>query len=152
MRWLIAFGCALIGLAAPAAADEPIPGPVRAELVRIVDADTLAVRARVWPGHVVETYVRLASADAPEVFRPGCAAEHEAARRASAFVGALIEVGDRVDLYQVRLGSFAGRVIAELHLADGRDLSALLIEAGHAAPADEDRDWCQTDLAQWRPR
>jgi len=42
-----------------AEAAEKIAGPVAAELIRVVDGDTVLVSAMPWPNHHVTTYVRL---------------------------------------------------------------------------------------------
>ena len=131
-----------LAFSASALADEPLPGPVPATVERVVDADTVEVRARIWPGHEVLTRVRLDGADAPEIWRPECEAEREAGEAAAAFVETRLPEGAPVALRAVRLGSFAGRVVARLALPDGTDLSALLIENGHAAAHGEDVDWC----------
>jgi len=44
------------------------------------------------------------------------------------------KVGERVTLVDVDRGSFAGRVVADVLLADGTDLAALLPAEGHAQP------------------
>ncbi len=68
-----------------AAGADPLPGPIPARVERVVDGDTLAVRARIWPGHEVAVLVRLDGVDAPQLRRPRCARERrrgEAARDA----------------------------------------------------------------------
>ncbi|PWE18181.1 nuclease [Marinicauda salina] len=129
-------------IAAPAAASEPLPGPIPAEVVRVIDADTIAVTARIWPGHTVATRVRLAGVDAPEISRPGCDAERAAGEAATGFVRERLAPGSPVTLAAVEQGSFAGRVVARLSDAEGRDLSEALLAAGHAVAYGEDGHWC----------
>ncbi|XBQ17304.1 MAG: nuclease [Oceanicaulis sp.] len=132
-------------LLTPAAVAEPLPGPVPAEIVRVIDGDTIAVRANIWPGHYVETRVRLGGADTPETFRPGCEAERARGEDAKAFTDAWLtgEAGYvRISLTEIDLGSFAGRVIARIGRADGADLSDALIAADLASPYGQERDWC----------
>ena len=62
-------------------AADRIAGPVAADVVEVIDGDTIAVRAHIWPGHIVETRVRLDRVDTPETRRPDCEAEREAGRR-----------------------------------------------------------------------
>ena len=132
---------ALVALSvAPAAAQDGLPGPVPATVVRVVDADTLEVDARIWVDQWVRVRVRVAGVDAPEIFRPRCQDERLRAERASAFVTALGP--QEVELTNVRNGSFAGRVVADVRLADGSDLAARLIAAGHGAPYEDRGDWC----------
>ena len=75
-------------LSSHAQAAEPLPGPVPAEVVDIIDGDTVTVRARIWPGQFVETRVRLRGVDTPEIRRPDCEAERAAGHEASAFTRA----------------------------------------------------------------
>ena len=78
----------------PAAA-EILPGPVLAEVVEIIDGDTLAVRARIWLDQTIEARVRLSGIDAPEL-RGRCAAERHAAVAARALIGLAHDLGMRV--------------------------------------------------------
>lgn len=144
-------GCVLTSL--PAAVAEPLPGPVPAELVRVIDGDTVEVRAHIWPGHYVQTRVRLAGVDTPETYRPGCPAERAAGEAARAFTESWLLTEDgyaRVGLKDVDLGSFAGRVIARIERSDGADLSAALIAARHAVPYGQDAPWCAAGPAPSR--
>ena len=109
----------------------PLPGPIPAEVVEVIDADTIAVRAFIWPGHSVETRVRLAGVDAPETRRPDCEAERALGQEASRAVRDLLPPGRAVSLYEVELGSFAGRVVARLE-SGGEDLGAWLMARGLA--------------------
>jgi endonuclease YncB( thermonuclease family) len=129
-------------LMAPTAdAAERLAGPLRAEVVRVVDGDTLAVRAQVWLGQQVTTLVRLAGIDAPEL-AGGCAAERDMGGRARRALKRL--AGRGVILHDLRFGKFAGRIVARVHAADGRDLAAALIAQGLARPFKGGRrgGWC----------
>lgn len=111
-----------------AAARETVAGPIPARVIRIVDGDTLIVRARIWLGQEVETAVRLDGIDTPELKSP-CVAERELAGRARDVVAALAG-GRRVVLRDVRYGKFAGRVLARIETDSGQDLAAALLERG----------------------
>lgn len=112
-----------------------------ADVDRVIDGDTLAVTAEVWPGVVVRARVRLLGVDAPEL-RGACPAERAAAAAARDLVAAL--AGARVTLTGIRRDKYAGRVDARVALADGRDLGAVLIAAGLGRPYDGGRrgGWC----------
>ena len=58
-----------------------MPGPIPAEILDVLDGDTIAVRATIWLGQAVETHVRLSGIDAPEL-RAHCAEEKEKAEAA----------------------------------------------------------------------
>lgn len=121
---VIAAGLALTGHAAMAS--ETLPGPIPADIVRVIDGDTVEVRAHIWLGQIVTIRIRLAEFDAPELFRPGCEGELVQARRAIDFVVASLADGGAgpwpVLLFNVTQGSFAGRAIAQIQLPNGRDL------------------------------
>lgn len=64
---------------------------VSARVISVYDGDTITVVAEPWPGHFVETRVRLAGVDTPEI-RGRCEAEEDLALVAR---GRLVElVGD----------------------------------------------------------
>ena len=119
-----------------------IAGPVPARPLRVVDGDTVRVEALIWIGQSVEVNVRLAGVDAPEIFKPGCAAEREQGRRAAAFVEAMLAGEGAAALYDVEADKYGGRVVARMETAQGEDIGASLIATGLAAPIAERRDWC----------
>jgi len=124
MRYLIAVLLALPGVAMAA---DTIPGPIVAAVVRVYDGDMIALHAYPWPGMTIRTAVRVNGIDTPDI-RGLCDAEKELAKRARDYVRAT--VGDHVQLTNITLGKYAGRVIADVLLADGRSLTALLIAEG----------------------
>ncbi|MBZ8134937.1 thermonuclease family protein [Afifella sp. IM 167] len=122
--------CLLAGLLSGGANAAELPGPYRAEVERVVDGDTLAVRARIWLGQDVEVLVRLRGIDAPEL-RARCAAEREMAEAARAALARLVgEAG--VTISMIEEDKYGGRVVADVARADGENLSALLRASGHA--------------------
>jgi endonuclease YncB( thermonuclease family) len=134
--------CLALLPAAGAGGEDRLPGPVPAELVRVVDGDTVDVRARIWLGQTVETRVRLAGIDAPER-RGRCAAEREMAERAADLLARSLSAG-AIALRDVEYGSFAGRVVARIEAA-GTNPSETLLAAGLARPYSgrgPRPDWC----------
>lgn len=119
-----------------------LPGPVTAEVRRVLDGDTLEVSARIWLGQEVETKVRLAGIDAPEL-RGACEAERAAARAAQAWLDARL-VGASVRLVDVRFDKYGGRVLARVLDAEGRDVGDALVTEGLARAYDGRRraPWC----------
>ncbi|MCF8469661.1 MAG: nuclease [Parvibaculum sp.] len=117
-------------LASIAQAGERLAGPVQAEVVRVIDGDTLVVRARIWLGQSVETHVRLAGIDAPEL-RGKCEQEKRRARAARAALAALVATGP-VALRDIEAGKFGGRVIARVETTLHEDAASALITADHA--------------------
>lgn len=134
-----ALSCALVlSLPIPAAAVEVFDGPVRAEVVRVVDGDTIAVQARPWPGQIIETLVRVRGVDTPEL-RSSCGAEKEAANAAKAFVLSLLEDVNAVELREISGDKYFGRVVADVVVPERGDLSTLLLAGGYAVPYDGGR-------------
>ena len=126
---LVAAG-ATMSTPAFAGAPDSIDGPVLATVLRIVDGDTITVSARIWLGQRIETQVRLAGVDAPEL-RGRCARERDLAVRARDFAEARLN-GRTVLLRDIRFGNYAGRVVARVELAAGDDFAGDLIAAGLA--------------------
>jgi len=129
-----------IALAA-AGADEVLPGPYEAELLEVVDGDTIRARIRVWVEIEADTLVRIDGIDTPEL-RGACEEEVRLARRARDRVVAIAAEGGLM-LYDVRYGKYAGRVIARVEAA-GRDIGATLQAEGLARPYSGRRraGWC----------
>ncbi len=139
MRYLITV---LLALPSVTFAADTIPGPIVATVISIDDGDTMTVNAHYpWPGMTIRTAVRVSGIDTPEI-RGLCDAEKELAKRARDYVRAT--VGDHVQLTNVTLGKYAGRIIADVALADGRSLAALLITEGLGREYDGGRrkGWC----------
>jgi endonuclease YncB( thermonuclease family) len=114
----------------PPAAREVLPGPIVAQVLNVIDGDTLVVRARIWVGQDLEIKVRLAGVDAPEL-RGRCDFERAQARRARDFVRERVAAG-RVRLHLIQYGKYAGRVLARVESESGGDLGTALIKAGLA--------------------
>ncbi len=135
-------------LAAALTADSParelLPGPVPARVIQVIDGDTIAVKARIWLGQEVETRVRIAGIDAPEL-AGRCERERALAARARVFVEDMVDSGEVV-LSQIQYGKFAGRVVARVETSSGEDLSAALLAAGLARPyaGGARTPWCDT--------
>ena len=122
--------------------NDQIPGPVPALVLRVIDGDTIAVRARIWIGQSVETRVRIVGVDTPEL-RGKCALEIELAAAAREFV--VEALGDQpVTLHDVRYDKFGGRVLARVESSTGKDIARLLIAAGLGRPYDGGKraPWC----------
>lgn len=141
MRILVPALAALL-LALPAHAAEQLPGPVEAEVLRIIDGDSLVVRARIWLGQTVETHVRLSGIDTPEL-RGKCDRERQKAEAArTALIGFLGE--GPVALSDIEADKFGGRVRARVASAAHQDVAQAMIATGHARAYDGGRrtGWC----------
>jgi micrococcal nuclease len=112
------------------------------EVIRVIDGDTIEVKAHVWLDQMIITRVRLRSIDAPEM-RAKCPEE---ARRAAASQEALIALlhGGRAYLTSLARDKYGGRVLGELLTLDGHTVSQTMLTSGHARPYAGGRrqGWC----------
>ncbi|MEO5373891.1 MAG: thermonuclease family protein [Alphaproteobacteria bacterium] len=123
-------------LATPASAEE-LAGPYSADIVRVIDGDTVEARIRVFLGLDLTILVRLTGVDAPELHGK-CPGEPDAARAARDYLASLIGSGP-VFLSAIRRDKYGGRVLATLHLPSGENAAESLLAAGHAHPATRGR-------------
>ena len=130
-----------LGLAAIVGKYE-MTGPVVAEVLRVVDGDTLTVRAHIWIGQEVTTNVRLSGVNAPEL-SGRCEQERNLAEAARRFLAERVE-GRAVTLRKIGLDKYGGRVVATVEDSAG-DLAAALLAARLAVPYDGGRrgSWCE---------
>ena len=122
---------------------DPLPGPIDAEVIKVVDGDTIKVRANIWVDQTVIVSVRLRGVDAPELYRPKCPAEKELARTAKAAVNASTPVGSTVRLTQITRDKYGGRVVAYVQTNDGETLGARLVAQGQAIAMGAEKPWCR---------
>jgi endonuclease YncB( thermonuclease family) len=152
VRWclLAAIPCGVLGPGPSRAGalsefqTQVIPGPIPAEVRSVHDGDTLEVLAAVWPDQIIRVSVRVDGVDTPEI-RGHCEAETRRAIQARDRVRALVAgAGQQVRLGNVRRGKYAGRVVAQVTMADGRDLGRVLLSEGLARPYGGGRrtPWC----------
>lgn len=141
------FAAAVLDLPAARAA-ETLPGPVPAEVLSVIDGDTVAVKARIWLGQEVVTHVRIAGIDTPESNRPRCEDEREKAAAARAKLQKALASG-RVTLTNVRFDKWGGRVLADIRTDSGESVKDIMLKSGHARPYDGGArlNWCAKSQA-----
>lgn len=139
---LLALVLGALAGALPASAGETVPGPVEAEVVGVVDGDTLRVRALVWVDLTVEVLVRIRGIDAPEL-HGRCPEERERAQEATALLATTIGNGP-VGLTAVEGDKYFGRVLADVHTAAGSDVALAMLASGLVRGYDGGRraPWC----------
>ena len=142
---LLAF-IGLLAIAAPADAGDQLAGPVPAEVIGVVDGDTLRVRAEIWLDLSIEVLVRIRGIDTPEI-RGACELEKELAANATATLDLAVRER-RVVLADIERDKYFGRVVATVATADGVDLALFMRESGLARAYDGGArlPWCG-DLA-----
>ncbi len=143
----IIFAAVATVLPPTASAQALVEGPVVAEVVRVVDGDTLLVLARPWPQQTIEVYVRLRGIDTPEL-RSRCALGREKAENARQVLEQLAASSPEVQLTKIAADKYFGRIIADVALADGRNPAKEMMAAGLAGPYSgrgQKFDPCRTD-------
>jgi micrococcal nuclease len=119
-----------------------LAGPVTAEVVRVIDGDTLTVRAHIWIGQELTTNVRLLGVNAPEL-SAHCEEERALAEAARQFLAERLE-GRSVTLRDIALDKYGGRILARVEDTAG-DVAAALLAARLVVPYDGGRrgSWCE---------
>ncbi|HEY4343964.1 MAG TPA: thermonuclease family protein [Parvibaculum sp.] len=126
-----------------ARAAEVIEGPVEADVVRVIDGDTLKLEVHIWLGQTVEVDVRVAGIDAPEL-KGKCPAERAKAAEARDYLTSL--VGDRaIRIARIRNDKYGGRVIADVSEPEIGDVASVMLARGLARAYDGGKrePWCQ---------
>lgn len=147
---MIRFSVSLVTLALtalavpPARAADVVEGPVAAEVVRVVDGDTLKLKVHIWVNQTVEVDVRIAGIDAPEL-KGKCPSEREKAAEARDYLAQLVG-GRSVRIAQVRNDKYGGRVIADVSDMDIGDVGEAMLARGLARAYDgrAREPWCET--------
>jgi micrococcal nuclease len=125
-----------------AGAAERVAGPVDGEIVKVIDGDTIEVKALIWPGLEVTVGARLRGIDAPEV-RSACREEKMLAAAATDRLRELVGDGP-VRLFNIEHDKFAGRVVVDVADAEGRNIAEAMVASGLARPYDGGgrAPWC----------
>jgi len=146
----------LAPFASPAHAAQILRGPFPADIITVIDGDTIHARIFIWLDLFVHVKVRLQGVDTPEI-NGKCLQERELAQQAKAFAETWLAkshasparpsnkrkiIDKAVVLINVQYGKYAGRVVADIQNRQGESLSAALIKAGLARPYGTPAKWC----------
>jgi len=116
-----------------------VEGPVDAELISIIDGDTLLVAAKPWPQQTISVSVRIRGVDAPEM-KSKCPELRERAAAAKQALASMLASSDgKLTLSSISGDKYFGRVVADVIVADGLDAGAELLAAGMVTPYDGGR-------------
>ncbi|MCG6204717.1 thermonuclease family protein [Rhodopseudomonas sp. HC1] len=112
------------------------------DVLYTIDGDTFEARVHLLPGHDLVTRIRLRGIDAPEL-KAQCAKELQLAEAATDALRNLLRQGE-VAIYNIGPDKYEGRVVADVATKRTPNVSAALLEAGHArAYGGGHRDrWC----------
>ena len=131
----------LLPILTPAAA-AVVYGPYRANVVRVIDGDTVKMQLAISPGLTKTINVRVDGVNTPEKrTRDKC--EKTAGLAASAYVEQWLTNAAIITVRDVRNGKYAGRWLGSIS-ADGNDLATALIASGHGRPyhGGKRESWC----------
>jgi len=107
-------------------------GPYDADLVRVIDGDTIVVAIHIYPEITVTTHLRILGIDTPELHRARCSAErvkgYEARGRAAKW---LLEAL-KLSVVGIRRGKY--RMVGDIRNEHGESLAEMLLGAGLAHP------------------
>ena len=90
------------------------PGPYRAEVVRVIDGDTLVLNVELWPNLTAEVAARVRGVNSPELSSYECEMAELLGQEAKSFVEARYIPGDIVQLRKIEPDPFFGRVVADV--------------------------------------
>jgi endonuclease YncB( thermonuclease family) len=143
MGLVTGLGGAVLAASSPASAGERFAGPVTAEIVRVIDGDSIEVRARLWLDLDLTVNVRIRGIDAPEPGgRARCASEREMGDAARVRLTTL--AAGVLSLTNITADKYGGRVDADVTNGDGADLGGAMLASGlvrtyHGGPRG---GWC----------
>jgi endonuclease YncB( thermonuclease family) len=128
----------------------PSPNVYSAVLERVIDGDTILAFVEIWPKTYVRVSVRVNGVDTPESKKnlAKCQKELKKGLEAKEFVKVLMKNVEKIILKHVKLGKYAGRVLADVHFklkGSEYSLSDVLIKRGYARPyfGKKKSDWCK---------
>lgn len=120
-----------------------VAGPIAIEVLDVYDGDSFSAIAHMWPRQYIETRVRVAGVDTPEI-GGRCGQEKKLAQDAKKLTEKFLKFGEPITIRNVSLDKFGGRVDADVHNAKGESLAAALIRANlaRAYHGGTRRGWC----------
>lgn len=147
MRYSLILACAALFLFPTSGqAKEKISGPIQAEVVNVIDGDTIRVKAHLWLGLHKSIKIRFSGVQSPELHSAKCDYERKLAEEAKAITTKAI-ANKPVQLINVRYGKYSGRVVAEVLNHEDKNLNVFLFENALAQPSKTGKkvDWCGHD-------
>jgi len=126
-------------------AKKPAFGPYQAQVVRVVDGDTVKLDVAIWPGVTQQINLRLSGVNTPETRGKDVTdCEKRAAQEATTFTQRWLRGVATVTVTDVKLGKYAGRALGQIEAPGKGDLAKALISSGHGRPyhGGKRQPWC----------
>lgn len=138
---------ALVALATPVAAQNtPVGVTYKATVVKVVDGDTVQIKAPWVPAPIKpQVSIRIFGVDTPEKgFRAQCPAEDAKGHAATVFTTDLVAKAKKIQYVLYDWDKYGGRVLGDV-LLDGKSLRAQLIANGYAREyfGGAKQSWCK---------
>jgi micrococcal nuclease len=124
-----------------------VAGQYRAQVLRVIDGDTIEARIAIWLGNDIVSKIRLRGIDAPEM-NGACAWETQQAAISRKRLQALIGQGS-ILLTEIGGDKYFGRVLARVLTPSGSDVGPILLAEGLARPyyGGKRSGWCGKEKA-----
>jgi micrococcal nuclease len=112
------------------------------EVLRVIDGDTVEVRAQIWLDQHITTKVRMRTIDAPEL-QSSCAQERTLAQASREQLVAILGQ-NKAYLTDLGYDKYGARVLGNLLTVQGQDIAGMMMSDGHARPYKGGRrqSWC----------
>jgi micrococcal nuclease len=112
------------------------------EVLRVIDGDTVEVRAQIWLDQYITTKVRIRTIDAPEL-QSSCPQERSLAEASRAQLVAILGQ-NKAYLTDLGYDKYGARVLGNLLTIQGQDIAGMMMSDGHARPYKGGRrqNWC----------
>lgn len=94
-----------------------LDGPYAAQVMEVLDGDTVRMRVSIWIGQDITTLVRIRGIDTPERSSK-CLLEREKAGLATDYLEHTLS-GKTVTLHNIGQGKYAGRIVADINIHEG---------------------------------
>jgi micrococcal nuclease len=137
--WALSLSAALLFGGLPASAEAY-------KINRIIDGDTVEIAVDFLPKPLPpKLSIRVLGVDTPEKApRALCEAEAKKAKAASEFTKSAVAAAKEIDIQIKTWDKYGGRVLGYVIL-DGKSLTDMLIENGHARPyaGEKKSSWCE---------
>ncbi len=136
-----------LALSIPAFGKERIayPDGYQAKILSVYDGDTFTAEIYSWPQFFVQARVRIRGIDTAEI-RGKCDVEKQQAQKAKAQLEELLPIDSVVTLNHVELGTYAGRIIADVATPAVSDIGTQMITDNFARPynvREGRQSWCE---------
>ena len=121
------------------------PNGYQAKILSVYDGDTFTAEIYSWLQISVQARVRIRGIDTAEI-RGKCDAEKQQAQKAKAHLQELLPINSIVTLNHVELGTYAGRIIADVSTDTLSDIGTQMITSKVARPynvREGRQSWCQ---------